>query len=118
MYTDEIMDRYENPVKYGKMEKFDIKIDEASTTCGDRIILYVKLDNGKISDMTWEGEGCILSVVSTDTFCENAVGKDVREVAGEDEEKYVNDFPIKITAGRLNCVLLPLRALRRGIKEK
>jgi nitrogen fixation NifU-like protein len=118
MYTDEIMDRYENPVKYGRMDKYDMKIDQASTTCGDKIILYVKLDGNRISDMTWEGEGCILSVVSTDMFCENSIGKEIGEVAGEDEGKYVEDFPISISAGRLSCVLLPLRALKRGIKEK
>ncbi|MEM0127972.1 MAG: iron-sulfur cluster assembly scaffold protein [Thermoplasmatales archaeon] len=118
MYTDEVMDRYENPVKRGTLESFNVKIDEASTTCGDRIILYLKLENGKISDISWEGDGCILSVVSTDLFCENSIGKELKDVAGQDEMKYVDNFPVKITPGRLNCVLLPLRALKRGIKEK
>ncbi|MEL9914345.1 MAG: iron-sulfur cluster assembly scaffold protein [Thermoplasmatales archaeon] len=118
MYNDEVMDRYENPIKSGKIENFDIKIDEASSTCGDRIILYIKLDKDRISDMRWEGDGCILSIVSTDMFCENSIGKELKDVAAQDEMTYVNDFPVKITAGRLNCVLLPLRAFKRSIKEK
>ncbi len=118
MYNDEVMDRYQNPVKYRRMENYNIKIDEASTTCGDKIILYVKTNGGKIEDMTWQGEGCILSMVSTDLFCENSVGRDIESVKGTDDLKFVESFPVKISPGRINCVLLPLRALRRGTKEK
>lgn len=118
MYNDEVMDRYQNPVKNGKIEDFDIKIDESSTTCGDRVVLYAKTNQGKIEEMKWEGEGCILSVVSTDLFCENAVGKDLKSLKEQDDLKFIQDFPIEISPGRVNCVLLPLRALRRGTKEK
>jgi nitrogen fixation NifU-like protein len=119
MYNDEVMDRYQNPAKNGKMEDFEIKIDEASSTCGDRVVLYIKTDgNGRISDMRWQGEGCILSVVSTDMFCENAIGKEINLLKGQDDLAFVENFPIKISPGRINCVMLPLRAFRRGTKEK
>jgi nitrogen fixation NifU-like protein len=118
MYNDEVMDRYQNPVKNGKMEKFDLKIDEASTTCGDKIALFIKTDGDKIEDMKWQGEGCILSIVSTDLFCEKAVGMDIKFLNEQDDLKFIENFPIKISPGRINCVMLPLRAFRRGTKEK
>lgn len=118
MYNDEVMDRYQNPLMNGKLDKYDIKIDEASTTCGDKVILYIKTNEGKIDDIRWEGEGCILSIVSTDLFCENAVGKEIKMLDDQDDMEFIERFPIKISAGRLNCVLLPLKALRRGTKEK
>jgi nitrogen fixation NifU-like protein len=117
-YNDEVMDRYENPVKYGKMEKYDLKIEDVSTTCGDKIALFIRLNQGKIEDIRWEGEGCILSVVSTDMFCEDAVGKNIESFKELDEVKYIESFPVKISPGRINCVLLPLRAVKRGMKEK
>ncbi len=118
MYNDEVMDRYQNPMKNGKMEDYDIKIDEASTTCGDKIVLYIKTDGNKIEDIKWQGEGCILSIVSTDMFCESAVGKEIKSLKEQDDLAFVENFPVKISPGRINCVMLPLRALRRGIKEK
>ncbi|MEM0134401.1 MAG: iron-sulfur cluster assembly scaffold protein [Thermoplasmatales archaeon] len=118
MYNDEVMDRYQNPIKNGKMDKYDIKIDEASTTCGDKVILYIKTDGNRVEDMKWQGEGCILSVVSTDLFCENAVGKDIKSLKEVDDLKFIENFPVKISPGRINCVMLPLRAFRRGTKEK
>ena len=84
-----------------------------------RLILYIKTDwNGRISDMKWQGEGCILSVVSTDMFCENAIGKEINSLKEQDDLAFVENFPIKISPGRINCVMLPLRAFRRGTKEK
>ncbi len=118
MYTDEVMERYQNPMKNGRMEDFDIKIDESSSTCGDKVILYIKTNGSKVEDMKWQGEGCILSVVSTDLFCENAMGKEIEALRAQDDTGFVESFPIKISPGRLNCVLLPLRAFRRGTKEK
>jgi nitrogen fixation NifU-like protein len=118
MYNDEVMDRYQNPVKNGKMERYDIKIDEASTTCGDKIVLYLKIDGGRITDMSWQGEGCILSIVSTDLFCESAVNKEISAIKEQDELAFVENFPIKISPGRINCVMLPLKAFKRGTKEK
>lgn len=112
------MDRYQNPNKYGKLEKFDLKIDESSSSCGDRIVLYVRTNDGKVEDMKWEGEGCILSMVSTDLFCENSVGRDLNSLKAIDNMKFIEEFPIKTTSGRFNCVLLPLSALRRRTKEK
>ncbi len=118
MYTDEVMDRYQNPTKNGRLEDFDIKIDEASSTCGDKVVLYIKTNGNKVEEMKWQGEGCILSVVSTDLFCEDAIGKEIEALRGKDDLGFVESFPIKISPGRLNCVLLPLRAFRRGTKEK
>jgi nitrogen fixation NifU-like protein len=118
MYNDEVMDRYQNPVKNGKMENFDVKTDGASTTCGDKIILYIKTDGKKIEDMKWQGEGCILSIVSTDLFCENAIGKEIKDLKEQDDLAFVESFPVKISPGRINCVMLPLRTFRRGTKEK
>ncbi len=118
MYNDEVMDRYQNPLKYGKIDDFDLKIDESSSSCGDKIILYVKTNDGKVEDMRWEGEGCILSQVSTDMFCESSIGKEVESIKSQDDMKFIESFPVKTTSGRFNCVLLPLKALRRGRKEK
>jgi nitrogen fixation NifU-like protein len=112
------MDRYQNPVKNGKMDGFDLKIEDVSTTCGDKVALFIKMNHGKVEEMRWEGEGCILSVVSTDMFCEDSVGKDIKSLKELDEVKYIESFPVKISLGRINCVLLPLKAIKKGIKEK
>ncbi|MGC8655179.1 MAG: iron-sulfur cluster assembly scaffold protein [Thermoplasmata archaeon] len=115
MYNDEIMDRYQNPSYFGKPEKYTIVIDEASTSCGDKIILYIQEENGVIKQIKFEGDGCIISMVSTDLFCEKATGRNIEEIMKIDESDYVKNFPVEITPGRLNCALLPIRAFRRGV---
>lgn len=118
LYNDEVMDRYQNPMYYGKPEKFDIKMEEPSSSCGDRVVLYMNINEGKIEEMKWEGEGCIISMVSADLFCEKAKGKEIEELAKVDDLAFIDEFPIKVTSGRYNCVLLPLKGLKRARKEK
>lgn len=118
MYNDEIMDRYTNPGYFGKPSEFNIMIDEASTTCGDKIKLFIKENNGIIEDIRFEGDGCIISMVSTDLFCEKAKGKKIEEVGNIEEVYYLDNFPVEITPGRINCALLPLRAFKRYINRR
>jgi len=118
MYNDEIMDRYQNPYYFGKPEKYSIVIDEASTSCGDKITLYIQEENGFIKEIKYEGDGCIISMVSTDLFCEKATGRSIDDIMRIDESDYVKNFPVEITSGRLNCALLPIRAFRRGIGRR
>ncbi len=117
MYNDEVMDRYQNPLFYGKLEKCNITIDEASTSCGDKIILYVEQEEGKIKDIRFQGDGCIISMVSTDLFCEKAKGKRIDDIIKIDESTYIKEFPLDISPGRINCALLPVRAFKRGISR-
>lgn len=118
MYNDEIMDRYQNPIYFGKPKKFDIKIEKPSRSCGDKVILFITLKEDIIEDIQWEGDGCIISMVSTDLFCEMAKGKKLEDVRKMDDFSYIEKFPIEVTSGRYNCVLLPLKGLKEEIKEK
>jgi nitrogen fixation NifU-like protein len=118
VYNDEIMDRYQDPLYYGALEKFDLKIDEPSSSCGDKVTLYLRIKEGRIEDIRWEGEGCIISMVSTDMFCGDAIGKQMEELENMDDSALLERFPIKVTSGRYNCVLLPLKAIKKLKKEK
>ncbi len=118
MYNDEVMDRYQNPIYIGKPDSYDIVIDEASSSCGDKITFYIERENDIVKEIRFEGDGCIISMVSTDLFCEKATGKKIEEIMKIDETEYVRNFPVEITPGRLNCALLPIRAFRRGIRRE
>lgn len=117
MYNDEVMERYQNPRFYGKPGKYNISLEESSTTCGDHIHFYIEIEDGKVKDIGFEGNGCIISMVSSDLFCESARGKTVEEVVGADPDKYVSEFPVPISPGRLNCALLPLKSFKK-VQEK
>lgn len=79
MYQDIILDHYKNPHGRGLRDPFDAESFQVNPTCGDEVTLRVKVDNGKVSDVSYEGQGCSISQASTSVLTDLVVGHTVEE---------------------------------------
>lgn len=134
LYRRVIMDHYKNPRNRGKFEADAVTIDLNNPTCGDRISLQLKVENGVIADAKYTGEGCSISMSSASMMTDAVKGRTLDEaisladrfsslMQGEDAEfeEYediealsgVNKFP-----ARIKCATLAWNALRKGIDVK
>ncbi|SHH36954.1 Fe-S cluster assembly sulfur transfer protein SufU [Thermosipho atlanticus] len=126
MYNELIMD-------YSKLQKYKGKLDDAivqegkNLSCGDEIILYLKIEGNKVVDAKFEGIGCAISQASANLMIENIVGKTLEEIEvikkhvlamakGEkyDKEKLglISEFSdIKNYPMRIKCFLLSWKTL-------
>jgi nitrogen fixation NifU-like protein len=77
MYQQIILDHYKNPQHRGLPEDFDAEVHHVNPTCGDEVTLRVKIANGAIADLGWDGEGCSISQASTSVMSELVAGKPV-----------------------------------------
>lgn len=50
-----------------------------NASCGDELVVWVKVDNGKIVDAQWQGKGCAIALASADLMAEAVMGKSVAE---------------------------------------
>ncbi len=133
LYRSVIMDHYQSPRNKGSLENPDLTIQLKNPTCGDRITLYMKLENGKINDARFEGEGCSISMSSAsmmtqaikgleynqaldlaDRFSKMLLGEEVEKEDFEDLEALqgVHQFP-----ARIKCATLAWKAMEKGIKD-
>ncbi len=64
LYRQVIMDHYKNPRNRGEFEDEAVTVNMNNPTCGDRIQLQLKIENGKVKDAKFEGEGCSISLAS------------------------------------------------------
>ena len=131
LYRRVIMDHYKNPRNRGKFEDGAVTIDLNNPTCGDRISLQLKVEDGIVQDAKYTGEGCSISMSSASMMTDAVKGKTVDEAAElasrfsslmqgeavefneyEDIEALsgVNKFP-----ARIKCATLAWNALRKGI---
>lgn len=134
LYRRVIMDHYKNPRNRGKFDEDAVTIDLNNPTCGDRISLQLKVENGVVADAKYTGEGCSISMSSASMMTDAVKGKSLDEaislanrfsslMKGEDVEfeEYediealsgVNKFP-----ARIKCATLAWNALRKGIDAK
>ena len=64
LYRQVIMDHYKNPRNKGTLEDGSFTVDMNNPTCGDRIHLNMKVEDGKVTDAKFDGEGCSISMAS------------------------------------------------------
>ncbi len=76
LYRQVIMDHYKNPRNKGTLEDGSLTVDMNNPTCGDRIHLTMKVEDGRVADAKFEGEGCSISMASASMMTQTVIGKD------------------------------------------
>jgi nitrogen fixation protein NifU and related proteins len=79
MYREIILDHYKRPQHRGLPDSYDAEVHHVNPTCGDEVTLRVRLADGVIADLGWQGEGCSISQASTSVMSELVVGKPVTD---------------------------------------
>jgi nitrogen fixation NifU-like protein len=79
MYREIILDHYKRPQHRGLPDQFDAEVHHVNPTCGDEVTLRVRVADGTITDLGWEGEGCSISQASTSVMSGLVVGKSIDE---------------------------------------
>ena len=78
LYQEIILDHGKNPRNKGKCEKFNKDAKAHNPLCGDKVHIYLKLNKDKkVENLSFEGEGCAISLASASILTETVKGKDL-----------------------------------------
>ena len=116
VYTEIILDLYKNPMNKGVIEDADLDIEGGNPTCGDEIRIMLKVNEGKIEDVKFQGHGCAISVASESLLTEMVKGKTIDEANNITKEELFEELG-NIIETRIKCALLGLTVLKRGLEE-
>jgi nitrogen fixation NifU-like protein len=135
LYQEMILDHGKNPRNFGKLDDADQCAVGHNPLCGDQLTVWVKLDGERITDVSFEGNGCAISMASASMMGETLRGRsidDVRRVfdsfhdlvAGDGKENDgreklgklivfsgVREFPV-----RVKCATLAWHTLRAALE--
>ena len=97
-----ILDNYENPYNRGLTNdsSFD-KVNANNESCIDNLDLEIKVENGVISDMHFDGEACAISTSSTSIMLKNLIGKTIDEAL-----EFINEYENMIDEKEYNADIL------------
>ncbi len=79
MYSEKLLEHFENPHNVGVMEDADAAGEAGSVDCGDRTVIYIKVKNDKISDISFQTYGCAAAIASSSVLTDMVRGKSVKE---------------------------------------
>lgn len=114
MYNEKVIDHFTNPRNAGEMAGADIIGEAGSFKCGDTMKIYLKIEEGKISDVKFQTFGCGAAIASSSMLTEMVKGKTLEEaqrITNEDVALELGGLPPL----KLHCSNLAADALRDAI---
>jgi nitrogen fixation NifU-like protein len=136
LYQQVILDHHKKPRNFGKLEGANKKAEGFNPLCGDKIEVYLKIEDGVVRDICFEGSGCAISTASASMMTESLKGKTEAEartlfdhfhdlVVGNDARRPdtsglgklmvfsgVRDYPV-----RIKCAILCWHTLKAALDE-
>ena len=78
-YNEILTDHNMNPIHKHALPDANMSLEGVNPSCGDDIVLSLKVEDGKILDGAYEGSGCAISRASADMMLDLIIGKSVEE---------------------------------------
>ncbi|MBD5139976.1 MAG: Fe-S cluster assembly scaffold protein NifU [Oscillospiraceae bacterium] len=116
LYSDKVMDHFANPRNVGEIEDADGIGEVGNAKCGDIMKMYIKVDNGVISDVKFKTFGCGAAVATSSIATEMIMGKTIDEAL-----KLTNKAVVEALEGlppqKLHCSVLAEQAMKSAISD-
>jgi len=75
LYQEVILDHCKKPRNFGRMEGADGSAEGFNPLCGDRVTVFLKMKNGTVEEVRFQGAGCAISTASASMMTEALKGK-------------------------------------------
>ena len=118
LYSDLLLDHFRHPRNYGSLSEPDVSYEKFNPLCGDRIRIELKLNQTTITEARFKGDACAISTAAASLLTELITGMQLETVAGLSGDQLIAALESDIKPARVKCALLPLEALRAGLKER
>jgi len=136
IYQDVILDHYRKPRNFAMLEQASHHAKGHNPLCGDRIDVYLNIEDGVVQDVAFQGAGCAISTASASLMTEAIKGKDLATVQAlfetfhrmvtqpETEDETVDLGKLEALSGvrklpvRIKCATLSWHTLQAALKEQ
>ena len=115
LYHDILMDHYRYPRYKGRLEGADTFFPAENPSCGDRVHIWVKTQDGNLMAASFEGAGCVISQAAASILLERAVGQKCEDIMAYAASTMFDLIGMQLGPVRSRCALLALEALQRAI---
>ncbi|NLV91813.1 MAG: Fe-S cluster assembly scaffold protein NifU [Firmicutes bacterium] len=117
MYSDKVMDHFNNPRNVGEIPDADGIGEVGNATCGDIMKIWIKVDDqDRIIDCKFKTFGCGAAIATSSMVTEMAIGKTLDE-AWQVTNKAVADALDGLPPVKMHCSNLAADALRKAIED-
>ncbi len=115
LYRDYILDHYKRPRNFGELQPHDLEGHEHNPLCGDELGVQIRVSDGRIEDLRFQGHGCAISQAAASIASEELIGMKFDEVGSLGADWAIELLGIPVSATRRKCALLGLKVVRGAV---
>ena len=116
MYNEIVMDHFQNPHNMGRIEDAQMLIQVGEPSCGDSILIYMKIEADVLVDIKYKVFGCGAAIATSSIGSVLAKGKTLDEVLAITDRQITNALG-GLPAVKEHCSNLVASALHAGVNE-
>jgi len=116
MYSQTVMDHFRNPHNVGKMENPSGVGKVGNPQCGDEMVIYIKIENNVITDVSFETFGCVAAIASSSITTDLIKGKTIEEALAL-SNKDVADNLGGLPPVKMHCSVLAEEGIKAAIED-
>lgn len=116
IYSEKVMDHFANPRNVGEIENADGVGEVGNAKCGDIMKMYLKIDNGIITDAKFKTFGCGAAIATSSIATEMIKGKPLTE-AIKLTNKAVVEALDGLPAQKIHCSVLAEQAMKSAVSD-
>ena len=116
LYSEKVMKMFRDSKHYGKIENADGLGKVGNAKCGDVMWIYIKVDDGKISDAKFETFGCVAAIATSSMAIEMVKGKPVDEALSL-TNKAVAEALDGLPPEKMHCSILAEEGIKSAIED-
>ena len=111
----DFLELYKNPQNFGIIKNPTNEATE-TITCGDELTAQLIIKENKIKEIKFKGSGCMICIVAASLLANKVKGMNVEDVKKMNKENILKLLNTKINSSRINCAVLPLKAIKNSLK--
>jgi nitrogen fixation NifU-like protein len=116
-----LLDHYQRPRHRGALEDADVRMPGGNPGCGDVVTVYLKGagDHEHIEDVSYEGDGCTISMAAASMLLEEVVAGNLTmdQILEMDYNEMIEKLGRQVVASRPKCATLGLGTLKAAIRK-
>ena len=115
-YSDKVKEHFKNPRNVGSIENADAIGEAGALSCGDKLKLYLKIDNNVITDAKFQTFGCGSAVAASSVLTEMLIGKTIEEARKITNKQIAQELD-GLPPEKMHCSVMGREALEDALKN-
>lgn len=116
-YGPKVIEHFTRPRNVGEMKGADGVGKASNDTDGDVVVIYIKVVDDRVVDVSFQTFGCAAAIASTSMFTEMVKGKTIEGALKIDKQMVAGAFEEGMPANKVECSIIAPDALKEAVAD-